>query len=602
MVNKPVDVRTQFSIDEKAEEIYALYQSYSIARSEKVSKAKETYEYLYATSTKDIKEQTNLTAWAQDTHLPKLTQLRDTLTNMYKSYLFSIRNYLEWDGFDSDSNSVDNKKRIRDFAQDMFDRSDLKGAVETLLDDYVEVGEAFVTPVYEEVDETISNTQIARYELVRAERIDPFDIFYDVTYKSFKATPKIIRKVVSLGELKELAERSEEMQKAFNAVMKNRETYSMLYETANDLQKDQLAMGGLGSLSNYTFGTDVEILTFYGDFYNITEDKLDKNKRIMVVNGTTVFSEVDQTIEDTILRVGWRERKNILSAMGPLENLLGMQYRIDFLENLRAEIFDALANPIMVEHGDVQLPPELKPGAIIHTEGDGSVNYLSPPTIVLEADSQIDKYERKMEQYVGITQDTMGVRTPGEKTAFEYNGLVTSGVRNIEQQVRHFEKELFQPLVNLLLKVFVLHKGSEKVSVKDFDEDAKTVIYKDIILDEMLLTGKLKAVGSLTYAEKSRIATTLADLNRGGFFQDEAIRNHFSPKQLAKTLAYSSGLETFGVYKENARIFEMVDQQRAESTSKDQIDSELAYNTAQETATASEAEVLPEQQQPPVEE
>ena len=41
MVNKPVDVRTQFSIDEKAEEIYALYQSYSIARSEKVSKAKE---------------------------------------------------------------------------------------------------------------------------------------------------------------------------------------------------------------------------------------------------------------------------------------------------------------------------------------------------------------------------------------------------------------------------------------------------------------------------------------------------------------------------------------------------------------------------------
>ena len=40
--------------------------------------------------------------------------------------------------------------------------------------------------------------------------------------------------------------------------------------------------------------------------------------------------------------------------MGPLDNLVGMQYRIDHLENLKADVFDQIAYPIIKIRGDVE--------------------------------------------------------------------------------------------------------------------------------------------------------------------------------------------------------------------------------------------------------
>ena len=44
---------------------------------------------------------------------------------------------------------------------------------------------------------------------------------------------------------------------------------------------------------------------------------------------------------------GWRPRPDNLYAMGPLDNLVGMQYRIDHLENLKSDVFDQIAYPIL---------------------------------------------------------------------------------------------------------------------------------------------------------------------------------------------------------------------------------------------------------------
>jgi hypothetical protein len=55
-----------------------------------------------------------------------------------------------------------------------------------------------------------------------------------------------------------------------------------------------------------------------------------------------------------IFHAGWRERPDNLYAMGPLDNLVGMQYRIDHLENLKADVFDQIAYPILKIRGDVE--------------------------------------------------------------------------------------------------------------------------------------------------------------------------------------------------------------------------------------------------------
>jgi hypothetical protein len=40
--------------------------------------------------------------------------------------------------------------------------------------------------------------------------------------------------------------------------------------------------------------------------------------------------------------------------MGPLDNLVGMQYRIDHLENLKADVFDLIAFPPLKIKGYVE--------------------------------------------------------------------------------------------------------------------------------------------------------------------------------------------------------------------------------------------------------
>ena len=68
-----------------------------------------------------------------------------------------------------------------------------------------------------------------------------------------------------------------------------------------------------------------------------------------------------------IYHVGWRTRPDNLWAMGPLENLVGMQYRIDHLENLKADAMDLAVLPPLVIKGEVE-QFKYAPGAEIHID------------------------------------------------------------------------------------------------------------------------------------------------------------------------------------------------------------------------------------------
>jgi hypothetical protein len=72
-----------------------------------------------------------------------------------------------------------------------------------------------------------------------------------------------------------------------------------------------------------------------------------------------------------IFHAGWRSRPDNLYAMGPLDNLVGMQYRIDHLENLKADVFDQIALPMLKIRGDVEDFEYMPAGRVyIGEEGD----------------------------------------------------------------------------------------------------------------------------------------------------------------------------------------------------------------------------------------
>ena len=100
---------------------------------------------------------------------------------------------------------------------------------------------------------------------------------------------------------------------------------------------------GFTDIKQYYNSGFVEILTFYGDIFDTVTQTMATNRKIVVIDRMYISS--DEPIsswlgESPIYHAAWRSVPDNLYGMGPLENLVGMQYRMDHLENLRADVFD----------------------------------------------------------------------------------------------------------------------------------------------------------------------------------------------------------------------------------------------------------------------
>lgn len=519
--------------------------------------AQETLENLYATSTHDIRNQSH--EWDNSTHIPKLTQIRDMLITYYLDAMFSLPDYVEWEGYNKDSVQVEVKNTVKDIIKQMLHDSQFKPVIRQIVEDYVDYGNAFATAV--PYKQTLQDAII--YEGPKAIRINPMDIFFDPLATSFEQAPKIIRTVMTLGELMQSAEQftqDENMfKKALNKALKKRRT---IYDSISSNQKDVIVddmcrIAGFDSWSTYYMSDAVELLTFYGDLYDIEANKLYKNTRIVVMDRSHVL--LNEPITDygfgcNIFKAGWRDRKDNLWSMSPLDNIKGMQFMIDFLENKRADVFNLISNPIIVTKGDVEMPEYVFPGCHIGVDVDGDIQFIRPDATALQADLYVDRYLTLMEEMAGTPREAMGFRTPGEKTAFEISQLNTASSRLFNEKVRKFELELLEPLITLMLRVYT-EDPLRTIRVKSINQYGAEV-FKDISFDELKLTGRLKAVGSSTYTEKAKIAQTLLQLSNTNIFADPLIGNWFDPKIIAQSIAYATDLDKFnGILKENARVY-----------------------------------------------
>ena len=179
-----------------------------------------------------------------------------------------------------------------------------------------------------------------------------------------------------------------------------------------------------------------------------------------------------------------------------------------------------------------------------------------------------------MEEMAGMPKEAMGFRTPGEKTAFEISQLNTAASRIFNEKVRKFEMEILEPLLTLMLRVFV-GNGAKTIQLKQVAENG-VVSFVNVDIDTLNTEGRFVATGSSTYTEKAQLAQTLMQLANTALYSDPLVSNWFDPKKVAQTLVYSTGLDKIdGILKENARV-----------------DAELNMRTAAESAT----QIVEEQQ------
>ena len=557
MAGTTIELDHMLSPDHVATEIANRWREWSNLREKKVEEWKELRNYLYATDTKTTKNA--MLPWSNSTTTPKLTQIMDNLHANYFATLFPQQDWMRWEASDQDSATREKRNVIQAYINNKVNNSDFVNICSDLLYDYITYGNCFATVTWEEnYGYKEEQGLIVNYIGPKMVRVSPLDICFNPTAATFAETPKIIRSIKTLGELKRMAEGDENIDRAFNRLARGRA--AVRGSDATFAKADGYIADGFTSIQQYYESDYVEVLTFYGDIYDKDTGTFHRDHILTVFDRAyLVSSEENPSWLGTapVFHAGWRPRPDNLYAMGPLDNLVGMQYRIDHLENLKADVFDQIAYPILKVRGDVE-DFDFAPATRIYLGEEGDVGYLAPDPTALQADLQIRLLEDKMEEMAGAPRQAMGIRTAGEKTAFEVQTLQNAANRIFEHKTAHFERTFLEPILNAMLEVARRNMNHADV-VRVLDEQTGFRLFEEITKEDITAKGKIVPVGARHFAERARRVQNLQQLYQIKL-ADPSVAAHMSGKEFARILAEELGEPT--LFKENVMIDEQLETQQ----------------------------------------
>tara|TARA_R100001509_G_scaffold35978_3_gene19144 strand:- start:5161 stop:6900 length:1740 start_codon:yes stop_codon:yes gene_type:complete len=557
---KTIDIENLIDPDNLAVEIADKWRLWHQLRNHWVEGTKELRNYLYATDTTTTANA--ILPWSNTTTTPKITQIADNLHANYFATLFPQQNWMRWEADSRDAAVKAKRDIIQSYMENKVRQSDLLNTVSNLIQDWILYGNCFAMVEWEDGYTTKEDGEfIPKYVGPRVVRISPYDICFNPTAASFDDSPKIMKSIKSLGEIKRMVD-ADPRNKYLNGVFEKM-MYARKYVRGTDgyLEKSEgFVADGFTSIEQYYESDYVEIMTFYGDIYDQESGELMSDRVITIVDRAHVLDNQENPSwmgKAPIFHSGWRNRPDNLYAMGPLDNLVGMQYRIDHLENLKADVFDQIAYPILKVKGDVE-DFDFEPGARIYMGEEGDVGYMAPDATALNADLQIQVLENKMEEMAGAPRQAMGIRTPGEKTAFEVQTLQNSASRIFEHKAAHFERTFIEPMLNAMLEVARRYMNRADI-VRVSDEDSGVLQFLEITREDITASGKIVPVGARHFAERARRVQNLIQLSAVKA-QDPTVAPHLSGKELARIIAYELGEPT--LYGENITVTEQLETQK----------------------------------------
>lgn len=576
MSTKVAELSAIFAQDETAAWVGNLWDKFNNQRREKIEEWKELRDYVFATDTSTT---TNSSLpWKNSTTLPKLCQIRDNLHSNYRSALFPNDDWLSWEAYNREGASVQKSKAIRSYMFNKLKESKFQAEVSKMLYDYIDYGNAFATPSFEARYKMLADgTEVPSYIGPRAHRLSPLDVVFNPLAESFEQSFKVIRSIKTIGELKKLAQDNPEMSFWADVAARREEIKSKLGGyTVEDFDK---AVGysadGFGNMYEYFMSDYVEILEFYGDYHK-ENGELHCDKVLTVVDRNMVAREDDIPSwlgRAPIYHVGWRTRPDNLWAMGPLDNLVGMQYRIDHLENLKADAMDLLVHPPLKVIGEVE-EFVWGPGAEIQIDENGDVQELGKNLNgVIAADSAIEFLENRMELYAGAPREAMGIRTPGEKTAFEVQQLNNAAGRIFQEKINTFETELLEPLLNAMLETSARNLDTTDV-IRVLDDDLGVQSFLSITKADITANGVIRPVGARHFAKQSQDLQNLIGIMNSPIGQ--MIMPHTSAVNLTKVVEDASGLGAYNLFRPNVAVYEQQQTQQLMQQAQGELNADQA--------------------------
>lgn len=581
MTGQVLHLENIISPDLLATRLTERYMEWDVLRQVKKNDWEEIRRYVYAT---DTTQTTNSSLpWKNTTTIPKLCQIRDNLYSNYTATLFPKRKWLFWEANDQDSASRDKRDAITNYMSWCIEQPSFKKEIDKIILDYIDYGNCFAT--VEWTDQRVEQKDKNQVGFVgpSIRRISPLDMVVNPIADSFITAPKFVRSIISMGELKEMLSRMSNDE--------NRETYEELYSYLKDLrfksrefqgdwtQRDRIfQMDGFSSFRNYLQSDYVEVLTYYGDWYDFYTDTFEKNRIITVVDRHKVINNVANPSffgYPPIFHSPWRAKQDNLWGMGPLDNLIGMQYRLDHMENMKADMMDLSTYPVQKVKGFVE-DFNWAPGEKIFTSEEGDVELLQPNIQIQSLVQEISILMQQMEEMAGAPREAMGFRSPGEKTAYEVQRLENAASRLFQNKINQFEEQVVEPLLNAMLELARREMTGITV-IPVFNDDYKFTTFQTLTPNDITGIGRIKPVAARHFAEQAELVQNLGGLANSGLWP--VVQPHFSSIKLAKIYEEVFNLKDYEVVTPYIALAEQADAQRQANVLQEQVMQEMGTAT-----------------------
>ena len=568
--------------DRQASEFSRMYLEWNNHRMPWKKMMEEINRYLYATDTTATSNST--LPWKNKTTIPKLCQISD---NLLSNYILTIApksdKNIFYIGDNSDSNVVTKRKLIENLMKYMMRHPTFKQGMYRSLEDYVHKGNAVAMPAW--LDQRVEQKDKTQIGYVGSiwKRVSPLDIVCNPTADEWTASPKFYRTIMSMGELKDYLSQM--------TTDDNREAYQNLYEYLREIrmrarglygdwvERDAIyQMDGFGSFQQYLLSNTVEVITFYGDWYNAEHDIFEKNRVITFVDRHKILDNRPNPSffgYPPIFQAAWRRRVDNLWGMGPLENLIGMQYRLDHLENLKADLMDLSTFPVQKVKGFVE-DYVWQPGEKIFTSEDGDVELVQPQISIQALVEDINMLMNLMEEMAGAPKEAMGFRSPGEKTKYEVQRLESAASRIFQQKINQFEEFVLEPMLNAMLELARRNLNST-ITIPVFDDEFGIQQFQELSPADITGTGKIVVRGARHFAEQAEMIQNLQGLSGSPIWQ--FVSPHFSSVAMANMYSETFDLEDYNIVSPYVNISEQADAQRQAQMLQEQLHQEMGTAT-----------------------
>ena len=572
------------------------YTSWKAAISPYESTLLEMRNNVYAVSTNTV--QSGALPFSNNIVIPKITQIRDVLHAKYMQSLFGSEPWFRWVSGDKSSTLAKKANMISSYIGTKLEQQNALSVLSEIVRDWIDTGNCYARLMWVNESYTNKNGEVVPgYVGPKIFRISHWDIVINPQAPKFKNAPKIIRSLKSMGELYKMAHESPQSGITLDMVKNLNEKNVTMFGSQGGLglADTQKSLGySADGFSGYMFYMNfryVEILEFFGDM--LLGDTFHPNHHVVILNRQYVLKDdmIDSwTKTDYLYHSAWRTRPDNLYGQGPLDNILGMQYQLNKVTNLKADLQDQYSNPALVTVGEVEIEGNIgSPGQRFTVDADARVEYLRPDAGVLNLNTERAEMMALMEQMAIVPPESFGFRQPGERTLGEVTLMNEGAQQAYNIKVKEFEMNFLEPLLNDFLEMARRNlNGTELVKMTDKEYDI--INFVTITKDDLQAVGKLQAVGSRYQINNIQLLQGITSLGQNQSLM-QMISPHISRVRLAEVLSDALNLDAYGIIKKDEGVVEDIQTQEIMQAGSKMLQSANAAGNAPPDQTESAIDI-----------